>query len=145
MEGQKKGWREGGKDSKKRSHIALMSSGKKWDTVATHTHTHTYTHCSSVHLERGEINHALQKDESPGAVAPSKQEKEGASEGRIILQKWREMQQQNEKTKEGEKKHRSDKKKVFKKVSTADSWICAEITNCRRKASTRSSTACRRP
>lgn len=92
-----------------------MSSGKKWDTVATHTHTHTYTHCSSVHLERGEINHALQKDESPGAVAPSKQEKEGASEGRIILQKWREMQQQNEKTKEGGKKHRSDKKKCLKR------------------------------
>lgn len=106
-------------------------------------YTHTDSRCSSVHLERGEINHTLQKDESPGAVAPSKQEREGGLEGRIILQRWREMQ--NVKTKEGEKKKHRSNKKVFKKVSTADSWICAEITNCRGKASTRSSRACRRP
>lgn len=30
-----------GKREKKHSHIALMSSGKKWDTVATHRQTHT--------------------------------------------------------------------------------------------------------
>lgn len=40
-------------------------------------YTHTDSRCSSVHLERGEINHTLQKDESPGAVAPSKQERKG--------------------------------------------------------------------
>lgn len=39
-------------------------------------YTHIDSRCSSVHLERGEINHTLQKDESPGAVAPSKQERE---------------------------------------------------------------------
>lgn len=50
-------------------------------------HTHRPACCSSVHLERGEINHTLQKDESPGAVAPSKQEREGGLEGRIILQR----------------------------------------------------------
>lgn len=116
-----------------------MSSGKKWDSG----YTHRLTRCSSVHLERGKINHTLQKDESPGAVAPSKQEWEGGLEGRIILQSWRERQQQNVKTKE-EKKHRSDKN-MFKKVSTADSWICAEITTCRGKVSTHSSRACRRP
>ena len=67
----------------------------------THTHTHsTHSRCSSVHLERGEINHTLQKDESLGAVAPSKQEREGGLEGRIILQRGRERQQQNVKTKE---------------------------------------------
>lgn len=54
-----------------------MSSGKKWDTVATHIHRR----CSSVRLERGKINHTLQKDKSPGAVAPSKQEREGGFQG----------------------------------------------------------------
>ena len=83
-----------------------MSSGKKWDTVATHTHrhTHTYTQCSSALLERGEINHTLQKDESPGAVAPFILEREGGLEGGIISQCWRERQQQNVKPKEGKSK-----------------------------------------
>lgn len=53
-----KGLREAGKDSrgerKKLSHIALMSSGKKWDTVATHTHTlHTHTLQFSAPRKRG--------------------------------------------------------------------------------------------
>lgn len=76
-------------------------------------YTHTDSRCSSVHLERGEINHTLQKDESPGAVAPSKQEREGGLEGRIILQRWREMQ--NVKTKEGEKKSTDLTKKCLKR------------------------------
>ena len=66
---------------------------------------------------------------------------------RVWRERWGEKQQQNLKTKEAGtvgREHRSDKK-VFKKVSTADSWICAEITNCRGKASTCSSRACRRP
>lgn len=44
-------------------------------------YTHTDSRCSSVHLERGEINHTLQKDESPAAIAPSKQEREEGLEG----------------------------------------------------------------
>lgn len=44
------------------------------------TQTHTDSCCSSVHLGREKINHTLQKDESPGAVEPSKQEEEGGSE-----------------------------------------------------------------
>lgn len=81
-----------------------------------YAHTDTQTD-----LQRGEINHTLQKDESPGAAAPSKQESKGGLEGGIILQRWRGRQQQNVKTKE-EEKHRCDKN-VFIKVSTADSWI----------------------
>lgn len=34
------------KKKKKLSHIALMSSGKKWDTVATHTQTHAAVQCT---------------------------------------------------------------------------------------------------
>lgn len=86
-------------------------------------HTHRITRCSSVHLERGEINHTLQKDESPDAVAPSKQEGEGVLEGRIILQIWRERQQQNVKTKD-RKKAQIWQKKMFLKVSTAELDLC---------------------
>lgn len=46
-------------------------------------YTHTDSRCSSVHLERGEINHTLQKDESPAAVAPSKQGREEGLEGEM--------------------------------------------------------------
>lgn len=54
------------------------------------------------------------------------------------------MQQQN--IKEGQKSTDLTKKReVFKRVPTADSWICAEITNCRGKASTHLSKACRCP
>lgn len=78
-----------------------MSSGKKWDTVATHIHRR----CSSVHLERGKINHTLQKDKSPGAVAPSKQEREGGFQG-------------GSNTVEIEKKQTAERiKKKFKKES----------------------------
>lgn len=51
------------------------------------------------------------------------------------------MQQQN--IKEGQES--TDLTKVFKTGSTADSWICAEITNCRGKASTHFSRAGRCP
>lgn len=87
-----------------------------------------------MHLERVEINHRLQKDESPGAVAPSKEESEGGLEGTIILQGWREKKRHNVKTKEGGGESPDLTKKVFEKVSTADGWICTEITTCRGKA-----------
>lgn len=54
---------------KKNTFIAVMSSGKKWDTAATHTNSR----CSSAHLERGKINRTLQKDESLCVVSASKQ------------------------------------------------------------------------
>lgn len=129
----------------KLSHIALMSSGKKWDTVATHIHTR----CSSVHLERGKINHTLQKDKSPGAVAPSKQEREGDSLGgsniaEIEKRQTAERKDKKKWRKKKKRKPRSDKN-MFKKVSSADSWICGEITTCREEVSAHSSRACRRP
>lgn len=40
------GERERTVKKKKLSHIALMSSGKKWDTVATHTQTHAAVQCT---------------------------------------------------------------------------------------------------
>lgn len=48
---------------------------------------YTQSRCSSVHLERGEINHTVQKDKSPGAVAPSKQEQDEGTEERRNLEK----------------------------------------------------------
>lgn len=104
-------------------------------------YTHTDSRCSSVHLERGEINHTLQKDESPAAVAPSKQEREEGLEGEMGRKATAEFKDKRGRGGGGD----GSDKKVFKKVSTADSWICAEITNCRGKASTCSSRACRRP
>lgn len=50
-----------------------MSSGKKWDTVARYTPTRT----PPLGAPKKKINHTLQKDDSPGALALSKQEKMG--------------------------------------------------------------------
>lgn len=111
-----------------------MSLGKKWDTVATHTQSHQMSA-----LGKRENYHSLQKDKSPDAGAPSKQERDENTE------EWK-MERNavaEHKTKEGQQS--TDPTVLFKKVSTADSWICAEITNCRGKASTHLNRACRRP
>lgn len=120
-----------------------MSSGKKWDTVATHIHRR----CSSVRLERGKINHTLQKDKSPGAVAPSKQEREGGFQGGSNTVEIEKKQTAERIKKKKFKKESPDLTKTClkKKVSCADGWICGEITTCREEVSTHSSRACRRP
>ncbi len=77
-------------------------------------YTHTHSRCSSVHIERGEINHTLQKDKSPGAVAPSKHEREGGGGfgGKDdVAEMERNATAECRQKEEGKKRHRSDRKK----------------------------------
>lgn len=105
-------------------------------------YTHTDSRCSSAHLERGEINHTLQKDESPGAVSPSKLGRHGGSQGGrqggIMLQRWRERQQQNVKIK-------TKKKRWLKGFPPLMVGFVLRLQPAGGKASACWSRACRRP